>query len=178
MNKIMIIVCVLVGLVVPPSSYAETLRFPKTEAEFVDALSPKPSAHGLTRGLKTRGLGGITAPTEPPKAGALINFDYDSDWIKTESYRLLDNLGNALNGGLSDAVILVVGHTDSRGSDEYNHDLSVRRARAVADYLIHQHNVADIRLVVQGYGESTPIADNGTSKGRSMNRRVEFIRQQ
>ena len=156
---------------------AQDLRFPQSEAEFVDALSAKPQPRGLTRGL-TRGLGGITAPTTPPKVGALITFDYDSDWIKQESYGLLDNVGKALNGGLSDAVLIVVGHTDSRGSAEYNRTLSIRRARAVADYLIDQHAIDASRLVVQGYGESQPIADNHTADGRSKNRRVEFVRKQ
>ena len=108
----------------------------------------------------------------------MINFDYDSDIIKPESYGLLDNFGNALKGGLSDAVIIVVGHTDSSGTEEYNQKLSVRRAKSVADYLIGRHHISDNRFVVQGYGESAPLADNQTPAGRSMNRRVEFIRQQ
>jgi outer membrane protein OmpA-like peptidoglycan-associated protein len=178
MKKITVLACVLICGLGIQGVGAEDLTFPKTEAEFVKALSVKPSSHGLTRGLNTRGLGGITPPTEPPKAGALINFDYDSDWIKPESYNLLDNVGSALNGGLSDAVIFVVGHTDSRGSEAYNHDLSIRRAQAVADYLINRHAISKSRLVVDGSGESTPIADNQTATGRAMNRRVEFIRKQ
>ena len=107
----------------------------------------------------------------------MINFDYDSDIIKPESYDLLDSFGSALKGGLSDAVIIVAGHTDSSGTDEYNNMLSVRRAKAVAEYLIDRHSISEARLVVQGYGEATPIADNQTPKGRSLNRRVEFIRE-
>ena len=178
MQKITLIVCVLLGGLGIHGVDAQDLAFPKTEAEIVRALSIQPNAHGKTRGLNTRGLGGITAPTEPPKVGALVNFDYDSDWIKEESHDLLDKFGNALNGGLSDAVIFVVGHTDSSGSEAYNQDLSMRRAKAVANYLIHQHNISESRLVVEGYGESTPIADNQSEKGRSMNRRVEFVRKQ
>ena len=179
MKKTLVIVFVLIFGLVFKSSVAEELRFPKTEAEFTEALSIRSPAgsDAKTRGIGTRGIGGISEPTTPPKVGALIRFDYDSDWIKPESYSLLDNLGNALNGGLSDAVILVVGHTDSIGTEAYNNELSVRRARAVADYLIYQHNISDTRLVVKGIGESTPIADNQTPKGRSMNRRVEFVRE-
>jgi len=178
MKKISMIICVLICGLGVTSIHAEELTFPETEAEFVKALSIKPNALGLTRGLNTRGLGGITPPAKPPKVGALINFDYDSAYIRGESYSLLDKFGDALNGGLSDAVILVVGHTDSTGSEAYNQDLSVRRAKAVAHYLINKHHISISRLMVEGYGESTPIADNQTDKGRSMNRRVEFVRKQ
>ena len=161
---------------------AEELKFPETEAEFVEALSTKDETafqthtRSLTRGMSKRGVGGITEPSPPPKVGALINFDLDSATIKPESYDLLDNLGNALNRGLAEAEIIVAGHTDSTGTATYNDQLSVRRARAVADYLIYRHRISDTRLMVQGLGESTPIADNETTEGRSLNRRVEFIR--
>ena len=163
---------------------AEELRFPKTESEFVEALSadglkqPQSNTRSLTREMDSRGVGGITAPSTPLKAGALVTFDYDSAQIKPDSFELLDSFGSALNGGLVDADIVVSGHTDSSGTETYNQRLSIRRAQAVVDYLIYRHHVADSRLVVQGLGESSPIADNQTSKGRSMNRRVEFIRQQ
>jgi len=180
MKKTTLIVVILCFGFASQGILAEEMKFPKNEAEFVDALSVKPpvgNTRGLTRGLNTRGVGGITEASPPLKAGALINFDYDSDVIKPESYDLLDSFGSALKGGLSDAVIIVAGHTDSSGSDVYNHELSFRRANAVADYLINRHGVEETRLVVKGFGESTPIADNQTEKGRSRNRRVEFIRE-
>jgi OOP family OmpA-OmpF porin len=121
-------------------------------------------------------VGGITAQETPPKVGALINFDHDSTRIKPESYDVLDNLGKALNGGLTDAVILVAGHTDSDGTDEYNYKLSVRRAQSVADFLIYRHRIDEQRLIIQGYGEASPISDNLTLKGKALNRRVEFVR--
>ena len=108
--------------------------------------------------------------------GALINFDHDSDAIKPESYDLLDNFGKALNGGLGDATVIIAGHTDSSGSSAYNDTLSVKRARAVQDFLIVRHQIENERLIVRGFGESDPIADNRTSEGRALNRRVEFIR--
>jgi outer membrane protein OmpA-like peptidoglycan-associated protein len=69
--------------------------------------------------------------------------------------------------------VRVEGHTDSKGSDAYNIKLSQRRANAVRDYLI-AHGVEADRLVAVGYGETRPVADNGTAEGRARNRRVEF----
>ena len=126
--------------------------------------------------MNNRGVGGITEPSPSSEVSALINFDLDSAKIKPESYDLLDNLGNALNRGLAGAEIIVTGHTDSTGTATYNDQLSVWRARAVVDYLIYRHRISDTHLMAQGCGESTPIAGNETPEGRSLNRRVEFIR--
>ncbi|MDT8421292.1 MAG: OmpA family protein [Desulfuromonadales bacterium] len=69
--------------------------------------------------------------------------------------------------------ILVAGHTDSTGSEELNQTLSERRANAVNNILLAQGVAAD-RLSMIGFGESVPIADNGTTAGRQQNRRVEI----
>jgi OOP family OmpA-OmpF porin len=63
------------------------------------------------------------------------------------------------------------GHTDSRGADAYNLDLSQRRADSVRDYLVSR-GVPGTRLTARGYGETDPIADNATAAGRAENRRV------
>ena len=182
MHKLTILVTMAIIGLTALHAVAEEMKFPKTEAEIVESLSVGPDQHqsgtrSLTRGIQTRGVGGITQPLAPLKVGALVNFDHDSDMIKPESYDLLDNFGKALNGGLADVKIVIAGHTDSSGSSAYNETLSVRRARAVADFLIVRHQIADKRLIVQGLGESEPIADNQTPEGRALNRRVEFIRQ-
>jgi OOP family OmpA-OmpF porin len=67
----------------------------------------------------------------------------------------------------------VDGHTDSRGSDAHNLDLSQRRAAAVRQYLVG-HGIAPERLEAQGFGESKPVADNDTAHGMALNRRVEL----
>lgn len=166
-------------LCLPSTILGEELCFPKTEEQFVSALGAKsPNQTQIkTRSIRTRGLSVASTTTVPPKAGALINFDRDSSAIDPRSYDLLDNFGRALNGGLSDAVIVVAGHTDSDGTDQYNIRLSEKRAQAVADYLIYRHRIARARLIVRGYGETAPIADNYTANGKSLNRRVEFIRE-
>ena len=69
--------------------------------------------------------------------------------------------------------IIAEGHTDSRGTEEYNQALSLRRANAVRDYLV-AGGVAANRITVEGYGESKPVASNNTDDGRAQNRRVEL----
>jgi len=70
--------------------------------------------------------------------------------------------------------VRVEGHTDSVTSDAYNQQLSERRADAVRTWL-ESHGVAAGRLTTVGYGESKPVADNGTVAGRQQNRRVEIV---
>ena len=72
-----------------------------------------------------------------------------------------------------DRPIVVVGHTDNKGGDAYNRDLSRRRAEAVRVYLIN-HGVRADRITALGKGEEGPIADNGTAEGRQQNRRVDI----
>ncbi len=73
----------------------------------------------------------------------------------------------------ADTEVLIEGHTDSSGSDEYNLGLSRNRAQAVANFLGGQQVIAT-RFTIMGYGESQPVADNATVEGRAANRRVEL----
>ena len=84
---------------------------------------------------------------------------------------------NALVGVLNkypNTNIEIQGHTDSRGSEEYNLGLSLRRANTVRDYLQSQ-GIAGTRMSVKGYGESAPAYTNDTPEGQAQNRRVEFL---
>jgi outer membrane protein OmpA-like peptidoglycan-associated protein len=72
-----------------------------------------------------------------------------------------------------DTLIRVEGHTDSTGTEEYNMDLSARRADSVKN-LIVQKGIAPVRLETMAFGESSPVATNDTEAGRQMNRRVEI----
>jgi outer membrane protein OmpA-like peptidoglycan-associated protein len=69
----------------------------------------------------------------------------------------------------------IAGYTDDVGKDDYNLGLSQRRAEAVKQYLANSGLSAD-RIVARGYGETNPIATNGTPAGRAENRRIEFHR--
>jgi len=70
--------------------------------------------------------------------------------------------------------VVVEGHTDSVGSDSYNHKLSERRAKAVRDYLVRE-GIDASRITTRGYGKSRPVASNDTAEGRAENRRAEII---
>jgi OOP family OmpA-OmpF porin len=75
---------------------------------------------------------------------------------------------------LANAVFEIQGHTDSIGSEEYNLNLSKRRAEMVKKYLIEECGIAEDGLLTKGYGEDRPVASNGTKEGRQINRRVEL----
>lgn len=101
-----------------------------------------------------------------------ILFDFDSADLR---YVSRDDL-NALYESLQDypgTEILIVGHTDSKGSDEYNQRLSERRAESAASYLM-QRGLAPSRVTTLGKGERDPVSDNASEYGRQQNRRVEI----
>lgn len=102
-----------------------------------------------------------------------ILFAYDKSDLTTTA---MDNLGKLVQilKDYPDTNIEIQGHTDSKGSDDYNMRLSQRRANEVSSYL-RTKGVSASRLVTKGYGETAPVADNGTDEGRAQNRRVTFL---
>ncbi|MBW2057503.1 MAG: OmpA family protein [Deltaproteobacteria bacterium] len=119
-------------------------------------------------------------PPEKPKeaarpsfAFAPVYFDVGKADIRSDAIVVLDRIGMILqqNPWLK---IEVAGHSDSGGSEEANMELSLKRAKSVATYLMDHFGISPHRLKVLGYGESRPVADNSTREGRRMNRRVEF----
>lgn len=101
-----------------------------------------------------------------------IYFEFDRAELKPESYPALDSLVAYLKANPT-MVVEIAGHTDSVGSEEYNLHLSQKRAEAVVRYLVGR-GIDPGRLIARGYGETQPIADNGTEEGRALNRRVEM----
>lgn len=101
-----------------------------------------------------------------------IFFDFDKATLKPESLTELEKVYDLMSENPK-IVVELSGHTDSRGSDAYNKDLSQRRAQAVVDYLVKKGIKAD-RLIAKGYGEERPIDTNDTDEGRAHNRRTEF----
>ena len=103
-----------------------------------------------------------------------IQFAFDKAEILPVSDGLLNEVVGALQSHKEIKKVGIHGHTDSEGQADYNQSLSDRRANAVKSWLA-SHGVEAKRLESKGFGESKPIADNGTSDGREKNRRVEFL---
>lgn len=101
-----------------------------------------------------------------------VTFDTNSTEIRPELYTEINRVARILNQ-YPDTLISVEGHTDNRGSDEYNLKLSQRRADAVKTLLTLRGVAAD-RIDAYGYGKTMPIASNDSETGRQMNRRVEI----
>lgn len=117
------------------------------------------------------------ATVEQYEEGILIVFDdgamfaVNSDELSAKAKQNLDEMSEILKK-YQDTDILIEGHTDSTGDEDYNKDLSLRRAKSVDVYLISK-GVDSARLTYKGYGETQPIATNDTEEGRAQNRRVD-----
>lgn len=111
--------------------------------------------------------------------GIVINFKekvlfaYNMADLGSSAQSSLSKLVGILNA-YPDTYIQVIGHTDSKGTDEYNQTLSEKRATSVTTYL-RNNGIANGRLTAIGKGETDPIAGNETDEERAMNRRVEFV---
>ncbi len=114
----------------------------------------------------------ITDTERKPFVLKTLRFDFDEDVIKPESFFDLDRLVNLLLQNPS-FRLSIEGHTDNKGSHDFNMDLSERRTASVRNYLIKK-GISASRLTNQGFGETKPIAPNTTDEGRQLNRRVEF----
>jgi outer membrane protein OmpA-like peptidoglycan-associated protein len=101
-----------------------------------------------------------------------IFFEFDSYKLKEESYTELEKVMGFLQKN-PDVSIEIQGHTDDVGSEEYNLDLSRKRAESVYKYLLDR-SIEDDRLTYAGYGERHPVRDNTTESNKAMNRRIEF----
>ena len=107
-----------------------------------------------------------------------VYFDYGKDSIQSRSFPVLDAVVEILSAYPSIKKIEVQGHTDSRGSDSFNLDLSTRRAASVLRYLT-SHGVDAGRVVSKGYGETAPRVPGAVSEeDHAQNRRVQFVIQE
>lgn len=128
----------------------------------------------------------VVPPPPPPMKPAVpkvidrlvlhVNFDFDKSTVRQADVADLQKAIDFIKKYPSNDIS-IEGHTDSKGTDKYNQALSERRAAAVKEYLL-KHGEIDARkdtITTQGFGESKPIADNKTEKGRFENRRVEIL---
>ena len=122
----------------------------------------------VIQGMPTGLVGAIVIPE-----AAL--FAFDSADLTDEGKTAIEEYRKDLRPEIAEAYAgIIIGHTDSTGSAEYNLGLSMRRAQAVSDYLVST-GVAEEKLREVGRGEEDPIASNDTAEGRAQNRRVEII---
>jgi len=101
-----------------------------------------------------------------------VNFAYDRSELTPEAKQILDNNIAAIKSH-PDYSVVVIGHTDSRGTVEYNLKLSDRRAASVKKYYVEKGGIASSLIEAIGKGKGEPIASNETNEGRAKNRRVE-----
>jgi OOP family OmpA-OmpF porin len=104
----------------------------------------------------------------------MVYFEYNKAVIKSESFPILDAVAATLQGNPSINLIEIQGHTDERGDDAYNLDLSDRRAKSVREYL-QGKGVDEKRLTSQGYGETQPLDRRHNEAAWAKNRRVAFL---
>jgi len=137
----------------------------KQQTEFEQQLANERAQHQIEIERQQNEILKLTMSSE-------VSFDFNSSSIKSTFYSPLNKMADIM-ARYPQTQIVVVGHTDNVGSEQYNLELSLRRANSVADYLI-QNGVAQSRMGTEGRGELEPIASNATESGRSQNRRVEI----
>ena len=101
-----------------------------------------------------------------------VNFDFDKSDVKAQYHQELADFA-AFMKQYPGTTVEIAGHTDAKGTDEYNQKLSQRRAGSVRSYLIQKFGMDGKLLTAVGYGESKPVATNDTDEGRAENRRME-----
>jgi outer membrane protein OmpA-like peptidoglycan-associated protein len=163
MIRFILICAITIGIVAcQPASAQE----PSTE-DVVKALVPAKKLRS-PRGLTIQG------EDKPPSIDLYIPFEYNSDKLTTEAMLTLKRLGTALKDPrLGSYRFRIAGHTDAKGSAEYNQKLSERRAAAVRNYLVFQYDFEADRIETVGYGKSQLLDPTKPEDG--INRRVQVI---
>jgi OmpA-OmpF porin, OOP family len=108
------------------------------------------------------------------RSAVSIGFSGDTANLKAQAHSTLDNVVQILREHPR-MTLEIAAHTDSRGDDDHNLQLSQQQAESVRKYLVDR-GVEATRLTARGYGETRPIESNSTSRGRAINRRIELIR--
>jgi outer membrane protein OmpA-like peptidoglycan-associated protein len=119
--------------------------------------------------------GPLSSETAPILMPTDLLFDYDQDTLRVEALASLEKLGTLIRRN-PQAAFIIEGHTDSFGSDDYNLDLSRRRANTVKAWLVAMMNISPDRITARGFGKSRLIAPgSGTIEEQQINRRVEIV---
>ncbi len=103
-----------------------------------------------------------------------LTFDSGASQIRPENFELLAKVEKAIDV-FPRSELVIEGHTDSHGGDDFNQKLSQERAESVQQYMINAMRIPTYRLIATGYGETRPVASNETSAGRARNRRIDIV---
>lgn len=166
---------------------AEDIQAKLTPPKLTRSLSvtPRDKSKKELEAILTRSIGiverkkivELTEKAELPRVDFAVEFDFNSSDINQSSYPTLDTLAEALKSpSLEKSRFLINGHTDSKGSEEYNLKLSQLRANSVVQYLVSQHDIPPARFKSIGFGE-TALKDVEDGENAA-NRRVEIINRQ
>ncbi|MEW6267495.1 MAG: OmpA family protein [Thermodesulfobacteriota bacterium] len=141
--------------------------------EIETRLAGRPlTAAQITRALSFRGFS--ADPVQPSVNLRHILFEYDSALLTDQGQAQVGELGQALSGpSLNNTGIIIIGHTDKRGADEYNQVLSERRAAAVRDYLIGRFRLQPGLIAAEGRGKKELLYPGDDEQDHALNRRVE-----
>ncbi len=170
----------------------------QSATDMANALAPKPKVttrgfasdpkaaqeKAFLNGLRTRGMARSITVEERTKVAEIaqakpaidleVNFEYNSATIGAKAMEDLTKLGAALRDPrLKDAVVVLAGHTDGKGADAYNQDLSERRADAVKQFLVSKFSLPADNLVAVGYGKER--LKNTANPLAAENRRVQVV---
>jgi outer membrane protein OmpA-like peptidoglycan-associated protein len=103
-----------------------------------------------------------------------LTFDSGASQIRPQSFDLLAKVEKAIDV-FPRSELIIEGHTDSHGGDDFNQQLSQERAESVQQYMINAMRIPTYRLIATGYGETRPVASNETQSGRTRNRRIDIV---
>ena len=150
-----------------------TADWPRRERELQASL-PEPIELSIDMTIADPGvdIAAVCARALSTYRSGDIRFKESGTEFRRSAYGELQRLV-AIADTCRDSTIAITGHSDSSGEESSNRRLSLARATAVADYL-HWHGVAAHRLLVTGAGSGSPVADNATRHGRSLNRRIDI----
>ena len=146
---------------------------PDDTFQYIRLTDLKKDCRGAWPGADIDSVGAIGSALRISFKSSVL-FDFDKSILKPEAEIELHNAALKIKE-YSNVRIIIGGHTDSIGTEEYNRELSMKRAAAVKDYFLSQENMDMYKIESHGYGESIPIASNDTEEGRAKNRRVEII---
>jgi outer membrane protein OmpA-like peptidoglycan-associated protein len=163
------------ALALKPKTKSLSLQPPAISTDdeaFIDGLRASTKSISV---IERKKISDVIATSKLPSIDLEILFDYNSAAISEQSMPDIVKLGQALTSDqLRGFAYLVAGHTDARGSDDYNQALSQRRALAVKNVLESSFNISSDQLVAAGFGEEN-LKDENDPEGAE-NRRVQIVR--